>query len=164
MKKYIFCLSFLFVSMLSISCFAQNQDFLTSNKFYKEGRYAEAAKGYKDILNQGIESGNLYYNLGNSYFKLGNLGSAILNYVRAKRLIPRDSDLRLNLNLAVSKISRYASPKYQSWPKRFLNLFNDFTIDELSIFSAILSSCNNSTNDNSNILPVFIIIIPPKLD
>jgi len=50
-----------------------------------------------------LESGNLYFNLGNAYFKAGERGKAILNYERARRLIPRDPDVQANLAYAQSQ-------------------------------------------------------------
>lgn len=40
---------------------------------------------------------DLYYNLGNTHARRGELGRAVLNYLRAQRLRPRDADLRANL-------------------------------------------------------------------
>jgi tetratricopeptide (TPR) repeat protein len=57
---------------------------------------------YLAILDSGLESGDLYYNIGNSFLKLGRLGYAILYYEKAKRLIPGDSDLKANLSYARS--------------------------------------------------------------
>ena len=55
--------------------------FKTANQFYKEGKYLEAIKAYEEIVDDGgLESGAIYYNLGNSYFRLRNLGKTILNY------------------------------------------------------------------------------------
>jgi tetratricopeptide (TPR) repeat protein len=71
--------------------------FYHANALYKDGQYADAAKEYEQVVQSGLESGNLYFNLGNAYFKAGEKGKAILNYERARRLIPRDPDLEANL-------------------------------------------------------------------
>ena len=42
----------------------------------------------------------LYFNLGNAYLESGDLGRAILNYLRARELSPRDMGIRNNLELA----------------------------------------------------------------
>ena len=42
------------------------------------------------------------FNLGNAYLENGDLGRAILSYLRARELAPRDSDIRTNLDLARS--------------------------------------------------------------
>jgi len=74
--------------------------FMTAAAAYKAEDHDKAAAAYEAILRGGKESGALYYNLGNSYFKKGSLGKAILNYERARRLIPRDGDLNFNLAYA----------------------------------------------------------------
>ncbi len=71
--------------------------FTAANIAYKAQDYTRAIEGYEAILKSGKESGAIYYNLGNSYFKQGELGRAILNYERARRLMPRDADLNFNL-------------------------------------------------------------------
>ena len=58
---------------------------------------------YEAIIREGAENGVIYFNIANSYFKSGELGKAILNYERAKRFIPRDSDLKFNENYALSE-------------------------------------------------------------
>lgn len=70
--------------------------FTTANTFYRNGDYPSAAREYEKILNGGIESGNLYFNLGNSYYKQGALGRALLHYERAAYLLPADADLAAN--------------------------------------------------------------------
>ncbi len=77
-----------------------NTLFFQGNARYGEERYPEAAAAYERVLAAGLESGNLYFNLGNAYFKAGDLGHAILNYERARRLIPGDPDLQANLGFA----------------------------------------------------------------
>jgi tetratricopeptide (TPR) repeat protein len=74
--------------------------FTAAAEAYKAEDYDKAAAAYEEILRGGKESGALYYNLGNSYFKKGSLGKAVLNYERARRLIPRDGDLDFNLEYA----------------------------------------------------------------
>jgi tetratricopeptide (TPR) repeat protein len=80
------------------------QLFYTANHSYESRDYLKAVEGYVAILESGVESGNLYYNIGNGFLKMGRLGHAILCYERAKRLIPHDSDLRANLSYARSLV------------------------------------------------------------
>jgi tetratricopeptide (TPR) repeat protein len=72
----------------------------TANQSYEAGQYAAAAAGYEAIVEFGVRNSDVYYNLGNAYFKLGDLGRAILNYRRAYRLAPRDTDITTNLLIA----------------------------------------------------------------
>lgn len=76
--------------------------FYHANALYKDGQYAAAAREYEQLRQAGLTSGNLYFNLGNAYFKAGEKGQAILNYERARRLMPGDPDLGANLAYAQS--------------------------------------------------------------
>ncbi|MBR1850108.1 MAG: tetratricopeptide repeat protein [Bacteroidales bacterium] len=78
------------------------QTMADAERAYQAGNYDEAASAYEQILEQGLESAALYYNLGNTYYRLGQNGRAILNYERALRLKPNDRDTRENLALAES--------------------------------------------------------------
>ncbi len=71
-----------------------------ANELYEAGQYAEAAAAYQAMVDAGADDGELYYNLGNAYYKSGDLGRAILNYRRAQLMLPRDSDVEANLELA----------------------------------------------------------------
>lgn len=107
-------------SPLSSGGAAENQQweeiFFGANQAYKKGRFSDAIDGYSQLLQSGQGSGHLYYNLGNTYFRLNDLGKAILNYERARLMLPRDSDLDFNfryardqLKDAVSESQRYMS-------------------------------------------------------
>jgi tetratricopeptide (TPR) repeat protein len=74
--------------------------FITGNTLYQAGSYREATDEYEKILALGYHSWEVYYNIGNAHFKQGNVGRAILNYERAKRLEPKNEDIDYNLEFA----------------------------------------------------------------
>lgn len=67
------------------------------NSFYGSGQYEKAIITYEQILLSGSVSGHVYYNLANAYYRQGENGKAFFNYLRARTLIPRDPDLKANL-------------------------------------------------------------------
>ena len=46
-----------------------NKLFYSANSLYEKREYEKALEEYNKILAMGIDSGPLYYNMGNSYFK-----------------------------------------------------------------------------------------------
>ena len=92
--------------------------FEQANKFYEEGRYAEAAAAYDKLLAAGDVSEALYFNRGNALFKMGQLGRSIDSYRLAQSLSPRDPELRANLQFARTRArggSTYHADRWRSW-------------------------------------------------
>ncbi|MEO5359717.1 MAG: SH3 domain-containing protein [Nitrospirota bacterium] len=107
--------------------------------FYTEGKYDEAIKEYNKPIQEGYESGNLYYNIGNCYLKKNNIGYAILYYEKAKRLIPADDDLRANYEYAESLIKNRQTTDSRSWLNRQLDkIYNQLTTRALTVLLAFL--------------------------
>jgi len=80
------------------------------NKAYADGLYNNAISSYTKVLDEGYESADLYYNLGNACFKTDDLASAILYYEKALKLSPNDDDIVFNLNVANSRITDKIEP------------------------------------------------------
>ncbi len=117
--------------------------FYKGNTLYEEGKYDEAIREYTGLLEKGLESGSLYYNLGNCYMKKGEHGRAVLNYERAKRLMPRDSDLGANYRFALSEIKYNVSGRADTFYQKIIFLFDELTVNETTaalsaVFIAII--------------------------
>ena len=69
---------------------------------YSAGDWNQALSDWNGVAETGLRSKELYFNLGNAYFKNGETARAILNYERAARLDPSDTDVRYNLEFARS--------------------------------------------------------------
>ncbi len=74
--------------------------FVNANAAYEAGRAAEAVELYEKLLDRGHENGHLYFNLGNAYLRNGELGRAIVSYRHSQTFLPRDQDVRANLDFA----------------------------------------------------------------
>jgi hypothetical protein len=74
--------------------------FRQGNAAYEASDFKAAAEAYETLLEGGLESRDVYYNLGNAYLKEGRIGTAILNYRRALELDSSDDDARANLAYA----------------------------------------------------------------
>lgn len=137
MKKFLLMGVFLFfISILwnPILCIAQVDDtaslILKANDFYKEKNYGKAEELYQSLLDRGIQNGYLYYNLGNTHIRLGNTGKAILNYLHAKRFLPRDQDLQANLKYAVQNTVDLINWEDQSLLKNLFFWVDNFNLNE----------------------------------
>ncbi len=131
-------LLFAFFSLLAtpmslVSLFAQSIDavgsFNQANTLYTSGKYREALSLYASLDSLGYQSGELYFNLGNTYYKLGQIGKAILYYEKAKRFMEDDEDLKVNLELALAR----TKDKIPELPKFFLEALLEKVLDFFSL-------------------------------
>lgn len=100
MKKLLYLLTTLLSVNTVLSAQTEIDLFLQGNGQYESGDYEGAVRSYTDIVETGLESPELWYNLGNSYYKLGRLGYSVLAYERAKKLSPGDESILYNLRAA----------------------------------------------------------------
>ncbi len=85
---------------------------------YNERRFEDAAAIWEQALQNGADDPALWYNVGNARFQLGRVGEAVAAYQRARRLAPRDSQIRSNLQLALE--AGGASPPARRWYEEML--------------------------------------------
>lgn len=111
--------------------------FFQGNTAYQQGAYESAVRSYRQVLDAGLESGPLYFNLGNAYFKNGQLGRAILSYERAERLLPRDPDVRVNLSYALEQAKEDAPPQ-PLWERLLFPFAARATTGQLVILTTVL--------------------------
>ena len=139
--------------------FADNNTiaFDSANASYAKGDFEKAIKQYENLVESNSVSSELYYNLGNAYFKTNNIGLAILNYERAKKINPDDEDLITNLKLANQKTEDKidAAPQLflAEWKNGIINIFNEkewsmicivFFSISLILFGVYILSYNNA--------------------
>jgi tetratricopeptide (TPR) repeat protein len=108
-------------------------DFSAANRLYAEGKFADAAAGYENILQTGTPSPSpaLLFNYANAEFKAGNLGKAIAAYRRATLLAPRDSEVRANLGFVRNQVqdATLRENRWQDW-------LGQLTLDEWTLLVA----------------------------
>lgn len=119
--------------------FSAEKSWDAANKAYQEADYKRAEALYRAILEQGLHSAKLYYNLANTLFKQEKLGEAILYYNKALRLSPADEDVRHNLEYAENstKDSIEQIPEFFlfAWIRAVRNLMS---CDGWTIFSLVI--------------------------
>lgn len=90
--------------------------FDTATACYERGDYDGAVRHYSSLVEQGYDDERIWYNLGNAQFKAGRLGQAIKAYLRARRLAPRDPDIKANLEF----VRLYAVDKLETSGRLFI--------------------------------------------
>ena len=76
MKKHI--LLFWLVGFLGFS--QENSLFDEANTLYNSGKYENAISIYQQIINDGLHSSALYFNMANCYYKLNKIAPSIYHY------------------------------------------------------------------------------------
>jgi len=140
--RYLFILSALIVSVL---CSGQGTPaglIDQANRHYTNGDYQQAISAYNQILSQGKESAELYFNLGNSYFKMKDYNHAILNYEKALLLSPNDEDIKFNIRMAnqfvVDNPEALPKPFFSRWLESIVNLNSTDRWASFSLFTFLL--------------------------
>ena len=97
-------LSLFFVLSVSLVFSQADASFERANASYAAGNYELALAGYQQVVDQGVQSSDVYFNMGNAHFKLQNLGEAIYYYEKALLLDPNNE--RASNNLGFAQASR----------------------------------------------------------
>lgn len=109
------------VCRAQLTSVSYNNWFEDGNTAYDEGNYEQAMTFYNSIVEVGMESADLYYNMGNTYYKMKDYPHAILYYEKALKLNPGDEDTRVNLEIANLAVVDKINPIPQSFLKRWWN-------------------------------------------
>ena len=120
--------------LLMATCVGMAQEtndwFEGGNAAYNEGNYEQALTMYENIVESGMESAALYYNMGNTYYKMKEYPHAILYYEKALKLDPGNEDIRTNLEIANLAVVDKINEIPQSFISRWWNgLKSSFSVD-----------------------------------
>ena len=143
MKHIVFSILLLLIGNFSIADDNNAEMLLEEAKeAYINEEYAYAAELYEEILEMGMESPFLFYNLGNAYYKTNRIGLAILNYERAAKLSPNNEKIQHNLRVANNRIVDKVEPVpvlfYKKWWNDIVNLQNMDNWAKTAIISLFL--------------------------
>jgi len=143
MKKIIIVV---FLGLMQSSLFSQTKldvIFENANKLYADEKYEECIKYYTQIIDNGFESVELYYNLGNANFKLRNYPRAILNYEKALLIDPYNDDVQHNLAKAkmynIDKVEEIPEFIVKSWINKLIGVYSSNGWAIISMVSFLIS-------------------------
>ncbi len=144
MRKLVLILGLIFAISSHLLADASEDLFKKANDHYMKEEFSTAIDIYEDLTEQGYQSAELYYNLGNAYFKSNLIPSAILNFERAKRLAPGDEDINFNLKIAnlqtVDKIEVMPAPFFAEWWHGIRSVFSSGMWAGISILAFWLAA------------------------
>lgn len=118
-------ISVILLAILSLTAIATADStnlFTRANEAMGKGEYQAAAELYEKLIRKSGYSADVLFNLAVSYEHAGQPGKAILNYERALRLAPSDSDIKGNLHLLRKKNGLYS--RELSRPEKFFQILN----------------------------------------
>ncbi len=124
MKK----LLYLFILLFSFSSIGQNDKLFEQGKeLYKNGKYQQAITAWRQILDNGEHSAELYFNLGNAQYKLNHIGPSVYYYEKALQLSPNDTDIKNNLafaeNARIDSIEPLPKTVFSKWYHSISEIF-----------------------------------------
>ncbi len=93
--------------------------FQTGNQAFEKGDYDAAIHGYEQLLQAGVDTSEVHYNLGNAYYRQQKFGQSIFHFRKAATLAPRDADTVFNLQFsrqkATDQIERSGMVLWKHW-------------------------------------------------
>lgn len=142
MKRSIFLIISCIVSFITVFADSNPTLYDQANQAYKKGQYDTSITLYTNVLKAGVESPEIYFNLGNAYYKKKDIANAILFYERAHKLAPADDDINFNLQLAqtlvVDKINILPEFFLKKWLRNFSEVLSSNNWAVMSIVSFIV--------------------------
>jgi len=114
--------------LLSELMAASDSLFQSANLLYQEGKYEKALEDYRQISESGLESADLYYNMGNAAYRSNSIGYAILYYEKALKMEPTHDDASHNLDFA----ARYQVDTFEQVPELFLRIWMRLMLQSMS--------------------------------
>jgi len=125
----------------SVVAKADQTQFDSANQLFEQGQYEQSIEQYQSLLDDGVQTAAVHFNLGNAWFRQGNIGQSVYHYLMAQSLAPLDPDIRANLRFARDSAGLpsggIVSPIYQWIRKIPLNVWAAFTLAPLWIFSLL---------------------------
>ena len=114
--------------------------FTKANNLYNDSKYEKSIEVYFEILDSGVHSSELYYNLGNSFYKLNDIPNSILFYEKSLKLNPTDKDIINNLkmvnNAIIDDITKIPVPFFDN---QLNKISNNLSYSNWGLISLIIS-------------------------
>lgn len=140
MKNKINLLLLLMAMLLPASAFG-NDVIAAADSAYTSKEYDRAITLYRAAMDSMGYSAPLLFNLGNAYYQNSDYGRAMVCYLHARRLDPRNSEINVNINYLRSRVED--ANKAEQKGKRL-----KVTVDEPSFFQSVHSAVAKDVSSN----------------
>ena len=138
MKKILYLIFAINLNVLNAESIEEKL-FIEANNYMIIQKYNEAILSYEKILDMGIQSGELFYNLGNAYYRNNDIGLSIWAYLSSLKLKPRFKDAGRNLIIAQSQIKdKIELPKNNYIFEKYIKLRSTLTFYELILIGGLI--------------------------
>ena len=138
MKKILYLIFAINLNVLGAESI-EEKFFIEANNYMIIQRYSEAILSYEKILDMGIQSGELFYNLGNAFYRNNDIGLSIWAYLSALKLKPRFKDAASNLIIAQSQIKdKIELPKNNYIFENYVKLRSTLTFYEFILIGSLI--------------------------
>ena len=85
-KILLILVSFIIPSVVQAKDLIDNRLLNDAKVYYEQKQYEQAKDIYNDVISKGVESSEIYYNLGNIYYYAGDVGNAVVCHLRALKM------------------------------------------------------------------------------
>ena len=127
--------------IFSVYLNASERLFYIADSLYVSNNYKQSIETYNKILNKGLESSELYYNLALCYFKTEKFQESKSYFQKSLILNPNSEDAKHKIIICNSKLNIKKKPKlfYKIWNDKAISFFSIFTWSFLSLLFILTS-------------------------
>lgn len=104
-------------------------------ELYKNGNYSQALNIYQSELAKNPKDPYLLFNAGNCFYKQGNYQMALVYFIRAFKILPRNKEIKYNMEFVAKQTGQNLFS--QDVPQIFYNLYYFFSDAELKTLSML---------------------------
>jgi len=156
-------ITFILTLICALNSFAGEQLFLQANTEYANENYTVAVSLYDSVLTTGLESSELYYNLGNCHYKTQDWANAIWHFEKSLQLVKNEKATH-NLELAnlkiIDRIEALPQLFYKKWFTSLTQIFSTKTWQILALlcigFILLLQLLNQFTSSKNKLFSYFL--------
>lgn len=110
-----------------------------ASQYYAKAEYTKAITVYNELMLNGVQSANLYFNLSNAYWAVGRRGEALWAGYQAQRVGPRDIEIRNHIDELQKELNKPKIPEL-FFKENILNHIASYISQQELVISILLIS------------------------